>query len=89
VGNNRVSNNYLNKKIDIFAGVICLFVILSVVYSLLILKEDIKKEDKSNLLRIETSNQRELIKEMFKVNNYYMENDFYDLKRGGYLFFHR
>jgi len=78
VGNNRVSNNYLNKKIDIFAGVICLFVILSVVYSLLILKEDIKKEDKSNLLRIETSNQRELIKEMFKVNNYYMENDFYD-----------
>ncbi len=78
MGNNRVSNNYLNKKIDIFAGVICLFVILSVVYSLLILKEDIKKEDKSNLLRIETSNQRELIKEMFKVNNYYMENDFYD-----------
>ncbi|WP_346895093.1 HAMP domain-containing sensor histidine kinase [Clostridium sp. UBA7503] len=78
MGNNRVSNNYLNKKIDIFAGLICLFVILSVIYSFLILKEDIKKEDKSNLLRIGTSSQRELIKEMFKVNSYYMKNDFYD-----------
>ncbi len=78
MGNNRVSNNYLNKKIDIFAGLICLFAILSVIYSFLVLKEDIKKEDKSNLLRIETSNQRELIKEMFKEKNYYMENDFYN-----------
>jgi len=73
-----VKDNYLGKKISIFTGLIYLFVILSVVYSLLILKEDIKKEDKSNLLRIETSNQRELIKEMFKENNYYMENDFYN-----------
>jgi len=73
-----VKDNYLGKKISIFTGLTYLFVILSVVYSLLILKEDIKKEDKSNLLRIETSNQRELIKEMFKENSYYMENDFYD-----------
>jgi len=78
VGNNRVKDNYLGKKISIFTGLICLFVILSVIYSLLILKKDINKEDKSNLLRIETSNQRELIKEMFKENIYYMENDFYD-----------
>jgi signal transduction histidine kinase len=78
VGNSRIKDNYLSKKISIFTGLICLLVILSVIYSLLILKGDIKKEDKSNLLRIETSNQRELIKEMFKENNYYMENDFYD-----------
>ncbi|MEW8994562.1 ATP-binding protein [Clostridium sp.] len=78
MGNNRVKDNYLGKKISIFTGLICLFVILSVIYSLLILKKDINKEDKSNLLRIETSNQRELIKEMFKENIYYMENDFYD-----------
>ncbi|WP_346920506.1 HAMP domain-containing sensor histidine kinase [Clostridium sp. UBA7339] len=78
MGSNRVKDNYLGKKISIFTGLTYLFVILSVVYSLLILKEDIKKEDKSNLLRIETSNQRELIKEMFKENSYYMENDFYD-----------
>ncbi|HAR85060.1 MAG TPA: hypothetical protein DCR69_04955, partial [Clostridium sp.] len=74
MGSNRVKDNYLGKKISIFTGLIYLCVILSVVYSLLILKEDIKKEDKSNLLRIETSNQRELIKEMFKENSYYLEN---------------
>ncbi len=78
MGNNRVKDNYLSKKISIFTGLIYLLVILSVIYSILILKEDIKKEDKSNLLRIETSSQRGLIKEMFKENNYYMENDFYN-----------
>ncbi|WP_032122196.1 HAMP domain-containing sensor histidine kinase [Clostridium amazonitimonense] len=78
MGDSRVRDNYLSKKISIFTGLICLLILLSVIYSLLILKEDIKKEDKSNLLRIETSNQRELIKEMFKEDNYYMESDFYD-----------
>ncbi|MBU5591322.1 HAMP domain-containing histidine kinase [Clostridium sp. MSJ-4] len=78
MGDSRVRDNYLSKKISIFTGLICLLILLSVIYSLLILKEDIKKEDKSNLLRIETSNQRALIKEMFKEDNYYMESDFYD-----------
>jgi signal transduction histidine kinase len=78
VGSNRVRDNYLGKKVNIFTGLIGIFAIVTCIYSLLFLKEDVKKEDKSNLLRIETSNQRELIKEMFKDNNYYMRNDFFN-----------
>jgi len=78
MGKNRVKGGYLGKKITIFSGVLCLFIILSFIYSSVIIKSDMNKEDKSNLLRVETSNQRELIKEMFKENNYYMGNDFYD-----------
>jgi len=87
VGSNRVRDNYLGKKVNIFTGLICILAIVTCIYSLLFLKEDVKKEDKSNLLRIETSNQRELIKEMFKKNNYYMGKDFFDY--GGYLFFYK
>ncbi|MEW8957443.1 hypothetical protein, partial [Clostridium sp.] len=78
MGDNRVKEDYLSKKISIFTGLIWLLVIVSFIYSTLILKKDIKKEDKSNLLRIETSIQREAIKEMFKENNYYMKDDFYN-----------
>lgn len=78
MGSNRVRDNYLGKKVNIFTGLIALLVIVLSIYSFLFLKEDPKKEDKSNLLRIETSEQRELIKEMFKKNNYYMERNFYN-----------
>lgn len=78
MGKNKVKSDYLGKKITIFTGILCLLIIVSFIYSTIIIKDDINKEDKSNLLRVEISNQRELIKEMYKDNNYYIENNFYD-----------
>ncbi|WP_042273494.1 HAMP domain-containing sensor histidine kinase [[Clostridium] dakarense] len=78
MGNIRVKDNYIGKKISIFTGLICLFIIVSFIYSIIILKDDSKKEGKTNLLRVETSTQREKIKEMYKNNNFYMEESFYD-----------
>ncbi|MGX4599557.1 ATP-binding protein [Faecalimicrobium sp. JNUCC 81] len=78
MGNIRVKDKYLGKKISILTGLICLFIIVSFIYSIIILKYDGKEEGKTNLLRVETSTQREKIKEMYKNNNFNMEESFYD-----------
>lgn len=78
MGNNSLKSNYLNKKINIFTLLICALIILFFIYSIVILIDNNNKEDKSNILRIETSLQKEKIKKMFKENKYYMENEFYN-----------
>ncbi|EPZ57263.1 hypothetical protein H477_2341 [[Clostridium] sordellii ATCC 9714] len=51
---------------------------ISFIYSIIILKYDGKEEGKSNILRIQTSIQREKIKEMYEDNNFRMEKSFYN-----------
>lgn len=70
MGKYRIKSNYIGRKISIFTGLIFLFIMISFIYSIIILKYDGKEEGKSNLLRIQTSIQREKIKEMYEDNNF-------------------
>ncbi|MCH1966104.1 HAMP domain-containing histidine kinase [Paeniclostridium sordellii] len=78
MGKYRIKSNYIGRKISIFTGLIFLFIMISFIYSIIILKYDGKEEGKSNLLRIQTSIQREKIKEMYEDNNFRMEKSFYN-----------
>ncbi|WP_027632413.1 HAMP domain-containing sensor histidine kinase [Clostridium hydrogeniformans] len=78
MGNNRIKKGYIGKRVAILTWAIYIIIVLSLIYSILMLNKKSEKIDTSNPLRIETSNQRDLVKEMFKENNYYMKSDFYN-----------
>lgn len=78
MGSNRVGSNYISKKINIFILLIYVAIVASFIYSLTLIKGDKSREDKGNILRVETSLQRDKINEMFKENNFYMEDEFYN-----------